>query len=202
MSPLQSLLTELKPLEIVAAIVTIASVVLTARQHIANFPVGIVACVLYGVVFWQGKLLSSAGLQVFFIALCLWDWNQWSKGEREGGDLRVRRTPFFVWAILVMICVVGSGAQGFLLGHFTQAQSPWIDSGLCWTSMAAQWMIGRKFIENWLIWIGVDAFYVWFYWTQKLPLTSGLYALLCVLALWGWVSWLRSRLAQPRLAAS
>jgi len=187
------LLAELKPLEVVAALVSIASVVLTAKERISNFPVGIVASALYGVVFWQGKLFSSAALQLFFIGICLWDWRQWAKGERAGGELRVRHTPLWIWAILIATFVVGTATQGYLILRFTSAQSPWIDSGLFWASVAAQWMIGRKFVENWLVWIGVDVVYVWLCWTQKLPVTSALYALFCVLAVWGWVEWARSR---------
>ncbi len=168
-----------------------AGVVLTARQKIVNFPVNIAASVLYGVVFWRGGLLSSAGLQLFFVGIALWDWRQWAAGE-QGGELRVRRTPLRVWAALLLVCALGTGVQGCLLLRFTPAAAVWSDAALSWASMGAQWMVGRKFVENWAVWIVVDAIYIWFYWTQRLPMTSALYALFCALAVWGWLEWRRS----------
>ncbi len=194
MSLFQTVLAALSPFEIVAALFSLASVVLTARQNIFNFPVGIVACLLYIWVFKGAKLYADAGLQVFFIGVCLWDWNQWARGAARH-DLRVTRTPALTWVALGALFLVGTASQGFLLGRYTDAAAPFVDSGIFWASVGAQWMIGRKYVENWLVWIGVDVVATVLYWSKGLPVTSVLYALFCLLVTWGWIEWRRSQTA-------
>lgn len=194
------IVASLSPLEIVAAALSAVAVALTARQHIWNFPLGIVSCLLYIIVFGKAKLYSDAGLQVFFICVCAWDWNQWARGGRGGEDLRVLRTPVATWGILGLVFVVGTLLQGFLVHRYTDAAAPYIDAGIFWASVGAQWMIGRKYIENWLIWIAVDVVATVLYWSRGLPVTSVLYAIFCGIAVWGWVEWLRSQRVQPTIA--
>ncbi|RYG53352.1 nicotinamide riboside transporter PnuC, partial [bacterium] len=88
--------------------------------------------------------------------------------------------------------LVGTGLQGYLLHLHTDAAAPYIDSGIFWASVGAQWMVGRKYVENWLVWIAVDVIAAMLYWSKGLPVTSALYLLFCVLAVGGWVAWLRS----------
>jgi len=194
-----TIIATMSPLEIVAALVSVASVVLTARQHISNFPVGIVACVLYMWVFKGARLYADVGLQLFFIGVGAWDWRQWTRGGHGGDELRVAFTPARTWFGLLLVFVVGTFAQGWLLSSHTDAVAPFTDSAIFWASVGAQWMIGRKYIENWIVWIVVDVGATVLYWSKGLPITSALYALFCGLAVWGWVEWNRSRRAPAPL---
>jgi len=194
-----AIVATMTPLEIVAALVSVASVVLTARQHISNFPVSIVACALYMWVFKGARLYADVGLQLFFIAVNAWDWRQWTRGGRGGDELRVAFTPAKTWVGLLLVFVVGTLGQGWLLSGHTDAVAPFTDSAITWASVGAQWMIGRKYIENWIVWIVVDVGATILYWSKGLPVTSALYALFCGLAVWGWVEWGRSRRAPVSL---
>ncbi|RYX82359.1 nicotinamide riboside transporter PnuC [bacterium] len=191
MSLLQTIMAAMSPLEIVAALVSIAGVVLTARQNILTFPVNIVACVLYMKVFADVKLYADSALQLFFISVSCWGWWMWGRGQ-DAHELPVARTPLATWGVLVALFALGTVVQGYLLHQHTDAAAPYIDSGIFWASVGAQWMVGRKYVENWLVWIAVDSVATILYWSKGLPVTSALYFLFCILAVGGWIAWIRS----------
>jgi nicotinamide mononucleotide transporter len=180
------------PLELAAAATGAISVWLSVRQNIWSWPTAIVNVVLYTVVFWDAKLYADMGLQVIYAVLSLYGWYQWLYGGAGRTELRVTRTMPRVGAILTVIAAAGSALLGTLLRHATDAALPFMDSMLSSTSLVAQWMMTKKLVENWLVWIGVDVLYVGMFVFKGLYLTAGLYAVFLVLAVRGYLDWRRS----------
>jgi nicotinamide mononucleotide transporter len=180
------------PLELVAAITGAISVWLSVRQNIWSWPTAIVNVVLYAVVFWENKLYADMGLQVVYAVLSLYGWYEWRFGGEGRTELRVTRTPLQLGALLTLIAAAGSALLGTLLRHTTDAALPFMDSFLSSTSLVAQWMMTRKLLENWLVWIFVDVLYVGMFLFKGLYLTAGLYAVFLALAVRGYVDWRRS----------
>jgi nicotinamide mononucleotide transporter len=179
-------------LELAAAATGAISVWLSVRQNIWSWPTAIVNVVLYTVVFWDAKLYADMGLQVIYAVLSLYGWYQWLYGGAGRTELRVTRTMPRVGAILTVIAAAGSTLLGTLLRHATDAALPFMDSMLSSTSLVAQWMMTKKLVENWLVWIGVDVLYVGMFVFKGLYLTAGLYAVFLVLAVRGYLDWRRS----------
>jgi nicotinamide mononucleotide transporter len=98
-----------------------------------------------------------------------------------------------------MIGIACAAVLGTLLARFTDAALPYIDSATTSTSLVAQWMMTRKILENWAVWVAVDVVYIAMFVFKRLYLTAGLYAVFLVLAVMGYVQWKRS-LAQRSLA--
>ena len=67
-------------------------------------------------------------------------------------------------------------------------------------SLAAQYLIARKVLENWLYWIAVDVLGIGVYAYKSLYVTSGLYMVFLVLATLGWFTW-RKSLLRARIGA-
>ena len=181
-------------LELAAALTGAISVWLSVRQNIWSWPTAIVNVVLYTVVFWDAKLYADMGLQVIYTVLSLYGWYQWLYGGAGRTELRVTRTPPRVAAILTLIAAAGSALLGTLLRQTTDAALPFMDSFLSSTSLVAQWMMTKKLLENWLVWIAVDVLYVGMFLFKGLYLTAGLYAVFLGLAVRGYLDWRRSML--------
>ncbi len=188
-------------LEIIAAVVGAISVYLSVRQNIWSWPTGVVTVALYAVVFYHQKFYAGMGLQVVFAVLCAYGWYQWLYGGQNRTELRVTRTTPQLGALLALIAISGAAALGVFLRGVTDAVLPLLDSFLSGTSLVAQWMMTRKKLENWLVWIGVDALYVGMFIYQRLYGTAALYAVYLVLAARGYIDWKRSMALQPRTAA-
>ena len=189
-------------LELFAAVVGAVSVWLSVRQNIWSWPTAIVNVVLYAVVFYQAKLYADMGLQVVYAVLSVYGWYEWLYGGEGRTELRVTRIGARLGALLALIALAGSAALGTVLHHETDAALPYMDAFLSSTSLVAQWMMTRKLLENWLVWIAVDVLYVGMFIFKGLYLTAGLYAVFLALAVKGYLDWRRSMAADRVIALS
>lgn len=179
-------------LELFAALVGAVSVWLSVRQNIWSWPTAIVNVVLYAVVFYEAKLYADMGLQVIYAVLSVYGWYEWLYGGEGRTELRVTRLGPRLGGALALIAVAGSTALGALLHHETDAALPFMDAFLSSTSLVAQWMMTRKLLENWIVWIAVDVLYVGMFIFKGLYLTAGLYAVFLALAVKGYLDWRQS----------
>lgn len=179
-------------LELLAALLGAISVYLSVRQNIWSWPTAIVNVVVYAFVFYQAKLYADMGLQVIYAALSVYGWYEWLYGGANRTALHVTRTAPRLGAVLTLIALAGSAALGVFLRGATDAALPFMDSFLSSTSLVAQWMMTKKKLENWLVWIGVDVLYVGMFVFKHLYITAGLYAVFLALAVRGYIDWRRS----------
>jgi nicotinamide mononucleotide transporter len=187
-------LLEWSPLEGVAAVFGVVSVYLSTRQNIWSWPTAIVNVGLYTVVFYQGRLYGQMGLQPVYLALSVYGWYQWLHGGERRSELKVSRAPGRIWLVVAAFNLTAWLLLAAILRR-TDAALPWLDALLTTTSLVAQWMMTRKILDNWLLWIAVDVVYVPMFISQKLYATAMLYAAFLVLAIRGFVDWRRSLLA-------
>jgi len=185
--------------EVLAVVTGIISVYLSTRENIWSWPTALVNVALYFVVFFETKLYADMGLQVVYFALSLYGWYEWLYGGENRTELRVSRTSQALGVRLAIIGIACAVVLGTLLARFTDAALPYIDSATTSTSLVAQWMMTRKILENWAVWVAVDVVYIAMFIFKQLYLTAGLYAVFLVLAVMGYVQWKRS-LAERRLA--
>jgi nicotinamide mononucleotide transporter len=180
------------PLELFAALLGAVSVWLSVRQNIWSWPTAIVNVVLYAIVFYEAKLYADMGLQVIYAILSIYGWYEWLYGGAGRTELHVTRTGPRRAALLALIAAAGSAILGVVLHRATDAALPFMDSFLSSTSLVAQWMMTKKLLENWLVWIAVDVLYVGMFIFKGLYLTAGLYAVFLGLAVKGYIDWRRS----------
>lgn len=185
----------MSPLELFAALIGALSVWLSVRQNIWSWPTAIVNVALYALVFHRAKLYADMGLQVVYAALSAYGWYAWLHGGENRTELRVSRTGARLGGVLALIALAGAAALGVLLQRTTDAALPFMDSLLSSTSLVAQWMMTRKKLENWLLWIALDVLYVGMFLFKELYLTAGLYAVFLVLSVRGYRDW-RASLGQ------
>jgi nicotinamide mononucleotide transporter len=196
---LEPRLLEWSLLEGGAAAFGVVSVYLSTRQNIWSWPTAIVNVALYTFVFFQGRLYGQMGLQPIYLALSVYGWYQWLHGGEQRTELHVSRASPRLLGGLLILNVLGWLALTAVLRQ-TDAALPRLDALLTTTSLIAQWMMTRKILENWMLWIAVDVVYVPMFFSQRLYATAMLYSAFLVLAIMGLVEWRRSvvqRLAGP-----
>src|SRR5688572_9971065 len=192
------------PIEVTAAVFGVASVYLSARQNVWNWPLGIVNVALYIIVFYEAKLYADMGLQVVYVVLAAYGWWHWLHGGQNRGTLRVSRAPMREIVLLGAAFVVGTAALSTFLARATDASLPLADSALTVASLVAQYMMTRKYVECWLVWIVADVAYVAMFLYKELWPTAALYLVFSVLAVLGWRQWrasLREQSASERAFA-
>ena len=186
-------------LEVIAASLALVMVGCNMREIHWGWPLAIVSSLLYVAVFAQARIYGDAALQVFFAIVAFWGWFQWLRGHRaDGSRLRVSRLTPRGMALALLACAVAWPVVALFLQRFTDSVVPWWDGFATGLSLVGQFLLGRKFVENWLVWLAVNTASVGLFIHKGLWLTVGLYAVFTVLSIAGYLAW-RRRL--PMLAA-
>jgi nicotinamide mononucleotide transporter len=186
--------------EFLGFVTGVIGVYLVAVEHIWNFPVGLVNVTLYGYVFFSTRLFADMSLQVFFFLLGVMGWWQWSR-KTSSGPLRVTTLSWLTRVVVVAAIALGTLIYIPIIQHF-KGKVAELGSVLTVSSIAAQFLLNAKRVENWVIWILVDIMYIWVYWHQKLEATAVLYAIFLVLAVMGLVNWIRLMRSDASVDAS
>jgi nicotinamide mononucleotide transporter len=179
-------------LEVLAFVLSLGMVWLNLRVNAWSWPLSIASSALYGFLFAHSRLYGEASLQVFFVGMSVWGWWQWLRGRDDAGGLRTVRAldargrRQVVWLVLLLW-----PALGLLLSRITDSDVPYLDALPTAGSVVGQWLLGRKWIDNWPCWFVVNILSMGLFAYKQLWLTVVLYALFAALSLWGWRSWQR-----------
>lgn len=177
--------------ELVGAILGIAMVICNIRQIHWGWPLAFVSSVLYVFVFADAKLYAEAALQVFFAITALWGWWQWLRGVSDAGkSLQPQALQREITIKLIAFCAVFMPAIALFLSKFTNSDVPLWDAIPTVLSLAATYLLGKKYTANWPLWIVVNVISIGLFAYKGLWLTVGLYALFAVMAAMGWRAWL------------
>ena len=177
-------------LELVAAVLGGVSVWLVVRRNILAFPIGIVMVLLYVWIFFQAKLYSDVLLQIFFAVMQVHGWLEWRRGDRaDDSKIAVRSLSETQWAWTGGLQLVGFLALGYVMETYTDAAAPYMDAFVAVQSVLAQWWMNKRYVENWVLWIGVDQVAMFLYASKSLWFTTVLYAVFLVMAVAGYVEW-------------
>lgn len=176
-------------LEITAVVVSALGIWLTTRRKLSSWPIILLACFLYALVFQRAKLYSDMLLQFVYAAFAVYGWWHWWRGLKVEGSVRVEPLSTRALSIGMIIGALGSLALGYLMARYTDAGLPYADSSLTSFSLVAQFWQTRKYIANWWLWMAVDTLYTAMFVYKNLYLTAALYAFFVFLAASGWHAW-------------
>lgn len=174
--------------EIIAAAFGVASVFLSTRQNVWSWPTSLVNVSMYTYLFLNQHLYGLMAIQVFFAAISIYGWYEWLHGGVAKTELKVSRTGARLGSLLLLIGVAGWAAI-YLALRATNDASPMLDAFFFAVSLVAQWMMARKLVECWIIWIAINCISVPFFLVRENYATAGQYAVFLVLAITGWRHW-------------
>ena len=183
------------PLELAANFMTAVCIFLAGRNNVHTWWTGIVASVLYGIMFFNSQLYADATLQVFFVVTGVMGWMAWNKAEpwsnTEAIELPITKVNPMQLSIYLGVALVVGSIYAMILHKFTNAYAPWIDSTVLVLSVVAQVLLMRRQIENWIVWIVVNSLSVPLFWSRDLQLTAIMYGFFWVNAVVSYIHWRR-----------
>lgn len=186
---------DINPLELAATLVTLACVILGVKRSLWQFPVGIVGTAIFFVVVWQVGLWANATLQVFFVFVQLYGWWYWLRGD-NGGRPKIRsanRLQVAVWVVMALVIAV---AGSWALTAYTDFDLAFTDAATLSVSVVAQYLLDRKYLETWPVWVIVNIASIWLYGSAGIWLFTGLYVFFFFNAFWGWWEWRKAMRAE------
>ena len=176
--------------EVIGAVLGLAMVLCNIQQIHWGWPLAFASSALYFLVFWDSKLFGDASLQIFFAVMAAWGWWQWLRGMRDDDQpLRVQTLSQAGLFKLVTSSLVLWGLTGLFLLKFTSTDVPWWDAFPTALSIVATFLLGRKYIENWPMWMLVNVVGMALFAYKGLWLTVALYGVFAIMAVVGWRAW-------------
>lgn len=178
-------------LEIIGTVVGLIYLWLEYKASIWLWIAGIVMPAIYIYVYYDAGLYADMGINIYYLGAALYGFAVWRFGSKrhEEGELSIARTPIRQIVPMSIVCVVAFFAIGWILVAYTDSDVPWLDSFTTALSVIGMWMLARKYLEQWLVWIVVDIVSSGLYIYKELYFTSALYALYAVIAIFGYFNW-------------
>ena len=174
------------------------------RANIYLWIVGLIMPVVHGVLYFKSGLYADCSMQVYYVLAGLYGlavWHRRSSDAKKSASADIAPTPVRLIAPLAAVYAAVHVAIYFFLVRFTDSSVPFWDSMTTAMSIVAMWMLSRKYIEQWLVWLAVDLITIGLYLYKGIPLTAGLYALYSALAVAGYLRW-RKLAAQETTGAA
>lgn len=175
-------------LEIFGAVTGLIFVILEVKQNKWFWPLGLISAIVYTYVFFEAKFYADASLQIYFVAISIYGWYYWAKGREEKELPIIRLSPklavllsgvtLMVWALIY-----------FVLIKFTDSPVPLGDSFTTSTAIVANWLLARKYIEQWFLWIVSNVACVGLYIYKGLDYTAVLYFIFAAMSVYGYIEW-------------
>lgn len=179
-------------LQIVGTALGLLYLWLEYRANIWLWVVGAIMPMVHGVLYLTSGIYADAAMQLYYVLAGLYGFVVWRLGvTRNTKVIAIQHTPTRWIAPLVVVYAVLHVVMYFVLTEFTDSRVPFFDSMSTALSIVAMWMLSRKLVEQWLVWLVVDAISVGLYLYKGIPITAMLYTLYCALALAGYMRWRR-----------
>lgn len=181
-------------LEIAGTILGLIYLVLEYRASTWLWVASIAMPAIYLEVYYSAGLYADFGISIYYIlasiyGLCVWLKHYRRHVEQKGETLPISRMPRKIYFPLAVVSLTIFFVIGLILSHYTDSNVPWADAFTTALSIVALWMLARKFIEQWWVWIVVDIASAMLYVYKDLMFTAGLYALYAVIAVFGYYKW-------------
>ncbi|MBN1131493.1 MAG: nicotinamide mononucleotide transporter [Bacteroidales bacterium] len=178
-------------IEILGVLFSLAYLVFSIRQNILLWPMGIVSAVLYVFIFFRAKFYADMGLNVYYFVISIYGWVVWKKGRERapGRKMPIRRLSPKLMILLTAITAVLFLLIGYILDNYTDSPIPYWDALTTAGSITATWMLARKILEHWIVWIAVDALSVALYIYRGLYPTVVLFLIYTAMAIVGFIEW-------------
>lgn len=178
------------PLDTLGTILGFIYLILEMRTSIWMWIVGSIMPAIYIVVLYKAGIYADCGMEVYYFFAGIYGLIIWLRGKTESGtEVAISHTPRKLWPRLSLLFVVLFVAIAAFLRECTDSRVPYIDSFTTTLSIIGMWMLSRKYIEQWGVWLVVDAVSSGLYIYKGIYGRSILYAIYTIMAIYGWYAW-------------
>jgi len=178
-------------IEILGVITSLVYLYFSVKQNIWLWPFGIISSAFFIYIFYSNRFYADMSLQGYYLLISIYGWYNWARGKpgTESEKLSVTRIRLLTAFILSIIFILLWLVIAILLNKLTDSDVPWGDALITAGSIIATWMLARKILEHWIVWIVVDAISVGLYLYKDMYPTVFLYFIFTVIAIFGFYRW-------------
>jgi len=179
-------------LETLAVVLAIAYLLFAIKENSLCWYCAFFSTAIYIWIFGDVSLYMESALNAYYMLMAVYGWYQWQRGGQQQTGLQISRWSLASHIFALGIILIATVISGYLLAGNTDARLPYLDSFTTWASVVTTVMVARKIIENWLYWVVIDAASIYLYLDRGLYQTAGLFVLYIVLAVVGYIVWIKT----------
>lgn len=180
-------------LDITTTLLGLIYIFLEYRASIMLWLVGIIMPALDIVLYYTHGLYGDAAMAVYYTLAAIYGWLVWKFGrkhqQKDGEEMPITHMPKRLYPAAIIFFVVAWAATWFVLSHYTNSNVPVLDGFTNALSFVGLWALARKYLEQWLFWILVDAVSCYLYVIKDIPFKASLYGLYVIIAVKGYFRW-------------
>jgi nicotinamide mononucleotide transporter len=180
-------------LEVIAIFFGLLSVWYAKKDNIWVFPTGIINTAIYVYLLWKWSLLGDMMINFYYVIMSIYGWYHWTRKKDNVVQFKISRMNSYEKKVSVVIFVL---TIGFVLAIYT-----FFDKFTHWTSyvdtlvtgifFVGMWLMARRKIENWILWIIGDIISIPMYFVKGYSFTSIQYLIFTIIAIFGYLEWKR-----------
>ncbi|MDE6581254.1 MAG: nicotinamide riboside transporter PnuC [Duncaniella sp.] len=179
-------------LEIIGTAVGVVYLILEYRASAWLWVASIAMPAIYLAVYYEAGLYADFGISVYYILASVYGLVCWLRGgshDDAARELPITRMPRDIYVPLVAVFATIFVLIGYILSRYTDSTVPVADAFTTALSIVAMWMLARKYVEQWLVWIVADVACAVLYVYKDLWFTGALYLAYAVIAVLGYRKW-------------
>lgn len=182
-------------IELLATVLSLIYLYLSVKEKIGLWIFGFLCSVLYVMVFYNSKFYADMSLQIYYLGVSIYGWINWNKSQTSDNKIyklkisTLTKSQLTQYAIIMFVIYL---IYFVILKYYTDSPVPIMDSGVGALSVVATWMLAKKKIENWLLWIVANAIASGLFLYKQLYPTTVLYVFYTLMALIGYFQWRKS----------
>ena len=178
-------------LQIIGTLLGLLYLWLEYKANIWVWIIGAIMPLVHGILYLTSGIYADAAMQLYYVAAGIYGLVVWRRAPKTKDDGIIKHTPRGWIVHLVAVYALLHVAIYLFLTECTDSRVPLFDSMSTALSIVAMWMLSRKLVEQWLVWLVVDMISVGLYIYKGIPITAALYTLYCILAVVGYMRWRR-----------
>lgn len=178
-------------LELTAVFFGLISVLFAKKDNILVFPTGIISTLIYAYLLWKWNLLGDSMINMYYFVMSIYGWYHWT---RKKGDVvefpistmtnREKKTAVLIFlATIIFVVAVYTFFDKFT--HWTS----YVDTFVTGIFFVGMWLMAKRKIENWILWIVGDAVSIPMYFVKGYSCTGIQYLLFTIIAVYGYLEW-------------
>lgn len=166
-------------------------------------------------IYFSKGIYADFAINIYYLVIAIYGYIVWTRGHKKaaksdsneisghseksgssGSSDKAATLPItnipgkMLFACVVVFLTLWIGLY-LILNYLTDSTVPIPDAFTTALSIVGMWMLARKYLQQWIAWILVDAVCTCLYWYKGIPLYGILYALYTIIAFFGYRKWLR-----------
>ena len=129
----------MSPWEFAAVIFAIIYLLLAVRENVLCWLFAFISTAIFTILFWDVSLLMESALNVYYMAMAVYGWHQWTRGGTNGKEqphaLEIQSMTGQQHVLVITAIAVLSFVSGYLLSEHSDAAWPYVDSFTTWASV-------------------------------------------------------------------